>query len=83
MPKIKIKEGPHGLFTIDVYEPLDAERGYTYPFTLAVNVDNKLMRVEDAETEKVSDAYFNGTEEERGAAAQWLLDFTYITADGR
>lgn len=80
-----IKEGPHGLMNVDVYAP--TLRSYVPPFDLSQ--DNKeafealLLCINDAYGLRVADALFDAQTGDRAAAVQWLIDFCYLTADGR
>ena len=79
---IHVKEGPFGLRNVDVYAPSDTRIGYKHPFKLASPNKSSYVCVKDARHERVADAYLDhldATEQ----AEQWLLDFAYITADGR
>lgn len=79
---IHVKEGPFGLRNVDVYAPSDTRIGYKHPFKLASHVRSTYVCVKDAQQERVADAWLDhlNTHEQ---AAQWLLDFAYITAGGR
>ena len=78
-----LDKGPFDLVDIDVYRTHSGEP-FAYPF----NVHRQNLRervyflvVQDVHGKRVADAGFEGEDEK--AAVQWLLDFAYITADGR
>lgn len=81
-----LKEGPHGLMQVDVYEP-QTGRVYIPPFDLSLAnkevTDGMLLCINDTYGARVADALFDAQTGDRAAAVQWLIDFCYLTADGR
>lgn len=81
-----LKVGPHGLMQVDVYEPQNG-RQYRTPFDLSLAnkevTDAMLLCINDTYGTRVADALFDVVTGDRDAAVQWLIDFCYLTADGR
>ena len=65
-----------------MYKPVDKDTGYKKPFVLASVPRSTYVCVKDDKHERVADAYLDHLNESE-QAEQWLLDFAYITADGR
>lgn len=79
---INVEVGPFGLRNIEVYKPVDGDAGYKKPFRLGSLPNSLYVWVKDDKHERVADAYLDHLNESE-QAEQWLLDFAYITADGR
>ncbi len=79
---VQVAEGPFGLRYIYVYKPVDKNTGYKKPFAIASVPRSIHVFVRDAKHERVADAYLDHLNESE-QAEQWLLDFAYLTADGR